>query len=64
MVQSYGSTPTAGEDIDNAAHGDIVQGEDSALLGVHATPKKEREGTASMTSSISNLANTIIGSGM
>ena len=37
--------------------------EGSALLGAAATPKKEQEGHAGLTSSIGNLANTIIGSG-
>lgn len=50
----------------DSQHGvyDDRNGEGSALLGQHATPKKPlRDGQAGLTSSVGNLANTIIGSG-
>lgn len=61
MVQTYGTT-------DHSPHPqqvhDAGNGEGSALLGEYATPKKPlRDGHAGLTSSIGNLANTIIGSG-
>ncbi|TDL23915.1 hypothetical protein BD410DRAFT_786588 [Rickenella mellea] len=64
MVQTYGvASPSAASD-----HGHRIEtrsGESSALLGEDATPKKVlRDGHANIVSSVSNLANTIIGSGM
>lgn len=60
MLPSYTGTRQKHYD----EHGDSA-GESSALLGGTATPAKEElEGHASLTSCISNLSNTIIGSGM
>ncbi|EJD07295.1 uncharacterized protein FOMMEDRAFT_15993 [Fomitiporia mediterranea MF3/22] len=66
MVQTYGVAVDHGgasELPPDELHG----GESSALLGADATPKAviaKREGAGSLISSVSNLANTIIGSGM
>ena len=60
MVQTYGATV----DSDQQGVREYGNGEGSALLGQYATPKKPlRDGHAGLTSSIGNLANTIIGSG-
>jgi hypothetical protein len=58
MVQKYGAVPTTAAD---ATAGD---GESSALLVVDGAPLvRQKEGHASMLSSVSNLTNTIMGSG-
>lgn len=64
MVQLYGAAQG------HAEHGESVDveprasREEDALLGTEATARKpKREGHATLSSSISNLANTIIGSG-
>lgn len=63
MVNTYGVAADSSSDPTSAGLG----GESSALLGGgrDATIKRasKREGHASMVSSVSNLANTIIGSG-
>jgi hypothetical protein len=65
MTQKYGTAPVSALDDPTSPLG---AGESSALLGDDrdTTVKRavKREGKASMVSSISNLANTIIGSGM
>ncbi|KAG1746591.1 transmembrane amino acid transporter protein-domain-containing protein [Suillus paluster] len=59
MVQKYGAVLTVAAD---ATAGDSEQ---SALLAGDATPSVvQRDGHASMLSSVSNLTNTIMGSGM
>ncbi|KAG0709322.1 vacuolar amino acid transporter 5 [Suillus ampliporus] len=59
MVQKYGAVLTTAAD---ATAGDS---EHSSLLAGHAAPSVvQREGHASMLSSVSNLSNTIMGSGM
>lgn len=59
MVQKYGAVLTV------AADAAIGNNESSALLAGNATPSvQQKEGHASMLSSVSNLANTIMGSGM
>ncbi|KAG2132787.1 vacuolar amino acid transporter 5 [Suillus clintonianus] len=59
MVQKYGAVLTTAAD---ATAGDS---EHSALLGGNAAPSAtQREGHASILSSVSNLTNTIMGSGM
>ncbi|KAG2364843.1 transmembrane amino acid transporter protein-domain-containing protein [Suillus spraguei] len=58
MVQKYGAVLTV------AADAAIGNNESSALLAGNATPSvQQKEGHASMLSSVSNLANTIMGSG-
>ncbi|KAJ7509741.1 transmembrane amino acid transporter protein-domain-containing protein [Mycena galericulata] len=66
MAQKYGTAPVSAADDPTSP---IGAGESSALLGGDrdATIKRtevKREGKATMVSSVSNLANTIIGSGM
>jgi len=63
MVQTYGSTPAVEE------RGPDLQpsqsGESDALLGADASARRpKRDGNATLSSSVGNLANTIIGSGM
>jgi hypothetical protein len=59
MVHTYGIAP---ESRVEPAHDD---GEASALLGQNATVKRSaKDGHATLTSCVSNLSNTIIGSGM
>ncbi|KAI0046216.1 hypothetical protein FA95DRAFT_1520510 [Auriscalpium vulgare] len=59
MVQTYGVAPARDE------HEGGGESESSALLGAAGAGKVlKREGHATLTSSTSNLANTIIGSGM
>lgn len=61
MVQTYGVAPDNDGDPTNHVAGD---GEGSSLLGGDATPKRPaRDGQATIVSCVSNLANTIIGSG-
>lgn len=60
-VQTYGVVAQAERDA-----GDFADThEASALLGTHATPKvvHKRDGRASLASSVSNLLNTIMGTG-
>ncbi|KAJ7763627.1 transmembrane amino acid transporter protein-domain-containing protein [Mycena maculata] len=65
MAQKYGTAPVSATEDPTSP---IGAGESSALLGGdrETTTKNTpgREGKASMVSSVSNLANTIIGSGM
>ncbi|KAL0065187.1 hypothetical protein AAF712_007857 [Marasmius tenuissimus] len=66
MVQPYGA---AAANTDGGYEGpDVREGESSALLGGDRDTTVKRvakpDGHASVVSSISNLANTIIGSGM
>lgn len=61
-VHTYGIAPEGRVDVPLVVE---TNDEESALLGYDATPKVDRlEGRATMLSCISNLANTIIGSGM
>lgn len=62
MVQTYGAVPDGGIEPVNIISGDR---EDAALLGGDGTIKRagKAEGHATIVSCISNLANTIIGSG-
>lgn len=62
MVQTYGVAP--GNDAGPANHVP-GEGEDSALLGGDSAPKLQgkADGHASIVSCVSNLSNTIIGSG-
>jgi hypothetical protein len=59
MVQTYG---IARED-DTEPREDIRDGEATALLGGTSATKDRQDGHASITSCVSNLSNTIIGSG-
>jgi hypothetical protein len=59
MVQTYG---VARENDDHTNHV-AGTGEESALLGGDATVKRQTEGHATLTSCVSNLSNTIIGTG-
>jgi hypothetical protein len=59
MVYTYGVAP---EDGAEPRH-DNEDGEASALLGANASPTSKKEGHASIVSCVSNLSNTIIGSG-
>ncbi|KAJ7066268.1 transmembrane amino acid transporter protein-domain-containing protein [Mycena amicta] len=64
MAPKYGTAPASVADDPTSP---IGAGESSALLGGDrdtAVKRTKREGKASMVSSVSNLANTIIGSGM
>ncbi|KAJ7117491.1 transmembrane amino acid transporter protein-domain-containing protein [Mycena epipterygia] len=66
MTQKYGTAPVSAIDDPTSPQ---EAGESSALLGgdrdtTIKRPSGKREGKASMVSSVSNLANTIIGSGM
>lgn len=60
MVQTYGVAP-----VNDTEPTDQVRGESSALLGDDATIKRasKADGHATIVSCVSNLANTIIGSG-
>lgn len=68
MVQAYQAVPVSVEyeDVDN---GRLTEHEGSALLGNRtsavglAKSEVQKEGHATLTSSVGNLANTIIGSG-
>jgi len=60
MVQTYGVAPESAADPLRALDAD----EGQALLGASSAPVNAKaDGRASLTSCISNLANTIIGSG-
>lgn len=61
MVQPYGTVDTAVRRI-HSVHRGVEDGEGSTLLGGEAA-SKPRQGHASMISSVSNLSNTIIGTG-
>lgn len=63
MVQPYGATNYVGADVEAM---DDTASEDTSLLGAESTGKKtvKLRGLATVTSSIGNLTNTIIGSGM
>ncbi|PFH51839.1 hypothetical protein AMATHDRAFT_141685 [Amanita thiersii Skay4041] len=60
MVQTYGIVPPSQPDLGPPEH----SGESSALLGASNVSVKKSDGRASIGSCISNLSNTIIGSGM
>ncbi|KAI0717978.1 vacuolar amino acid transporter 5 [Cerioporus squamosus] len=65
MVQLYGAAEGHDDREPQAADDPRSSREDDALLGDAATARKpKRQGHASLISSTSNLANTIIGSGM
>jgi hypothetical protein len=69
MVQAYNAVPVSVEHEDPDGDERGAEHEGSALLGGKASTvglaknNAEREGRATLTSSVSNLANTIIGSG-
>ena len=66
MVQAYGATPAVAEDLEPDMQASNTEGlsEGDALLGAEASVRKpKREGHATLSSSVGNLANTIIGSG-
>ena len=64
MVQPYGATPASAAARDGASERSTLLGEGSTLLGREpGESTAKREGHATLTSSVSNLANTIIGSG-
>ena len=62
MAQPYGAAAHSRVDVEAR---DEIASEDSPLLGVSATRKKtsEKQGRATLVSSIGNLTNTIVGSG-
>ena len=68
MVQAYDAVPVSVEH-DDADDGRGADHEGSALLGSWASSagvvrnRTQKEGHATLTSSVGNLANTIIGSG-
>lgn len=62
MVQAYGIAPAEEHE---GVQPRLDAGESDALLGANASIRRpERDGHATMSSSVGNLANTIIGSGM
>lgn len=61
MMHSYGAVETGVRDVHSVHHG-VEDNEGSTLLGSEPAPKP-REGHASMISCISNLSNTILGTG-
>ena len=66
MVQTYGATPAVAEDREPDLQPSNSEGlsEGDALLGAEASVRKpKRDGHATLSSSVGNLANTIIGSG-
>ena len=66
MVQTYGATPVAAEDREPDLQPSNSEGlsEGDALLGAEASVRRpKRDGHATLSSSVGNLANTIIGSG-
>ena len=69
MVQAYNAVPVSIEHEDSDSDERGAEHEGSALLGGKASTvglaknNAERVGHATLTSSVSNLANTIIGSG-
>ncbi|GBE86648.1 transmembrane amino acid transporter protein-domain-containing protein [Sparassis latifolia] len=62
MVQTYGAVRAHSNGVDIERRDGAREGD--ALLGTEASPKPLHDGQASLASSIGNLANTIIGSGM
>ena len=65
-AQRYGTTQAHGEEYTTNGRDDLNAGESSALLGTDAAPKpvtEGRDGHGKMVGSVSNLTNTIIGSG-
>ncbi|KIM90493.1 hypothetical protein PILCRDRAFT_185179 [Piloderma croceum F 1598] len=66
MVQTYGVAPDNDSEPIPTNYIDATEGESSALLGGDASIKRKdkADGHASIVSSVSNLSNTIIGSGM
>jgi hypothetical protein len=65
MVQTYGVAPDEDSQPTPTNYIDAMEGESSALLGGNASVKRvnEADGRASIVSCVSNLSNTIIGSG-
>jgi hypothetical protein len=69
MLQSYHATPVSPVVREDADDERGSENEGSALLGSNASrvrlikSEEQKEGHASLTSSVGNLANTIIGSG-
>lgn len=65
MVQTYGVVPENDSEPIPTNYIDAAEGESSALLGGDASIKRKdkADGHASIVSSVSNLSNTIIGSG-
>jgi len=64
MATTYGTAAPARASADMEPRETTAAGEGDALLGEDATVKQLRDGHASLSSSVGNLANTIIGSGM
>ncbi|KAI1793448.1 vacuolar amino acid transporter 5 [Ganoderma leucocontextum] len=65
MAQVYGAVEGRSDRDSHPADDPRISREEDALLGAEATVRRPRkDGHASLTSSTSNLANTIIGSGM
>lgn len=63
-VQTYGAADAQVVESNREDGAGNAAREDEALLGANATAKQPlREGHATITSSVGNLANTIIGSG-
>jgi hypothetical protein len=65
MVQTYGIAPDNDSDRTPTNYVSAGEGESSALLGGDASIKRndKADGHASIVSCVSNLSNTIIGSG-
>lgn len=66
MVQTYGVAVDR-DDLHDTTQEESQEGESSALLGSSSTtrvPSSKSDGSGTIVSSVSNLANTIIGSGM
>lgn len=65
MVQTYGVAPDEDSQPTPTNYTDAMEGESSALLGGNASAKgvNKADGHASIVSCVSNLSNTIIGSG-
>jgi hypothetical protein len=65
MVQTYGVAPDNDNEPMPTNYIGATEGESSALLGGDASIKRKdkADGHASIISSVSNLSNTIIGSG-
>ncbi|KAI0640806.1 transmembrane amino acid transporter protein-domain-containing protein [Trametes meyenii] len=65
MVRLYGAAQGRAEAADSVDVEPRASHEEDALLGAEASMRKtKRDGHATLSSSVSNLANTIIGSGM
>lgn len=64
MVQLYGAAQSHADQEDGVDVEPRASHEEDALLGPDATTRRAtKDGHATLSSSISNLANTIIGSG-